>query len=61
MRYKSCEYIEHGIYFSTDSIWHCSHLVGTGFENEKIISNYYGQKVDFEKIKQVKRLKKEAT
>lgn len=60
MRYKSCEYIEHGIYFSTDSIWHCSHLVGTGFENEKIISNYYGQKVDFEKIKQVKRLKKEA-
>lgn len=60
MRYKSCEYIEHGIYFSTDSIWHCSHLVGRGLDNEKIIDNYHGEKIDWAKVMEAKRQKREA-
>lgn len=60
MRYKSCEYVEHGLHFSTDSIWHCSHLVGRGFDNEKILSDYHGESIDWEKIKEAKRKKREA-
>ncbi len=60
MRYKSCEYIKHGIYFSTDSLWHCSHLVGRGFDNEKILDNYHGKKIDWQKIIEIKNAKREA-
>lgn len=59
MRYKSCDYVEHGILFSTNSVWHCCHLVGRGFDSEKIC-DFDGKNIDIEKIKEVKRQKREA-
>lgn len=60
MIYKSCEYIEHGLYFSTDSVYHCCHLVGRGFDNEKVLSDYHGEKLDWQQIIDIKNKKREA-
>ncbi len=60
MRYRSCDYVEHGIYFSPDAIYHCCHIAGMGLDTEKIKSNYHGGKTDIEEIKEIKRKKREA-
>lgn len=60
MIYKSCEHIEHSLYFSTDSVYHCCHLVGRGFDDEKILNNYHGEKIDWQHVIDIKNKKREA-
>ena len=60
MIYKSCEYIEHGLYFATDALYHCCHIIGRGFDNEKILNNYNGESIDWEKVIEIKNAKREA-
>ncbi len=60
MIYKSCEHIEHSLYFSADSVYHCCHLVGKEFEDEKILNNYHGEKIDWQRVIDIKNQKREA-
>ncbi len=60
MIYKSCDHIEHGLYFSTDFVCHCCHLNGKDIENEKILSNYHGEILDWQQILDAKMKKREA-
>lgn len=59
MIYKSCDCIAHGIYFGTNSIWHCGNLVGRNHDEEALITNYKGENIDWKKIIELKRQKRE--
>ncbi|MCR5261928.1 MAG: radical SAM protein [Candidatus Gastranaerophilales bacterium] len=55
MIYKSCDCIAHGIYFGTNSIWHCGNLVGRGVDEEALITDFKGEKIDWASIIEKKR------
>lgn len=60
MIYKSCDHIEHGLFFSTDFVCHCCHLSGENIESEKIFSNWHGEILDWQKVLEAKNQKREA-
>jgi pyruvate-formate lyase-activating enzyme len=60
MVYRSCNFLEHGLYFRKDSVWNCCNLEGKGCDSELLISNYKGEKIDWQYIIDAKKAKREA-
>ncbi len=54
-KYVSCNLIEHGLDFFTDSINFCCRIPPTDKGYKKIIENYYGEKIDWKKFFAIKR------
>ena len=50
MRYKSCNQIEHGINFDRDSIKLCCQYSAKGGGDTRVIENYHGGRVDWDKF-----------
>ncbi len=59
MRYKSCHRIESGISFDVDSYKVCCLYSGKGGGNTIIKDNYKGEKVDWDKVFEFKRMIKD--
>ena len=59
MIYKSCDCIAHGIYFGTNSVWHCGNLVGRNCDSEAIITDFKGGKINWAEVIEKKRLIRE--
>lgn len=54
-KYVSCDLIEHGLDFFTDSINFCCRIPPTDKGYKKILDNYYGEKIDWKKFFAIKR------
>ncbi len=54
-KYVSCDLIEHGLDFFTDSINFCCRIPPTDKGYKKILENYYGEKIDWKKFFAIKR------
>ncbi len=54
-RYVSCDLIEHGLDFFTDSINFCCRIPPTDKGYKKILENYYGEKIDWKNFFKIKR------
>lgn len=54
-KYISCDLIEHGLDFFTDSINFCCRIPPTERGYKKILDNYYGELIDFKKFFKIKR------
>ena len=54
-KYISCDLIEHGLDFFTDSINFCCRIPPTDKGYKKIIENYYGEVLDWKKFFKIKK------
>ena len=54
-KYVSCDLIEHGLDFFTDSINFCCRIPPTDNGYKKILDNYYGEKIDWKNFFKIKR------
>ena len=54
-KYVSCDLIEHGMDFFTDSIVFCCRIPPTDKGYKKILDNYYGEKIDWKSFFKIKR------
>lgn len=54
-KYVSCDLIEHGLDFFTDSINFCCRIPPTDKGYKKILENYYGEKIDWKNFFKIKR------
>ncbi len=54
-KYVSCDLIEHGLDFFTDSINFCCRIPPTDKGYKKIIENYYGELIDWKNFFKIKR------
>lgn len=54
-KYVSCDLIEHGMDFFTDSIVFCCRIPPTDKGYKKILENYYGELIDWKKFFKIKR------
>ena len=54
-KYVSCDLIEHGMDFFTDSIVFCCRIPPTDKGYKKILDNYYGEKIDWKNFFKIKR------
>ena len=54
-KYVSCDLIEHGLDFFTDSINFCCRIPPTDKGYKKILDNYYGEKIDWKNFFKIKR------
>lgn len=54
-KYLSCDLIEHGLDFFTDSINFCCRIPPTDKGYKKILDNYYGEKIDWKNFFKIKR------
>lgn len=54
-KYISCDLIEHGLDFFTDSINFCCRIPPTDKGYKKILENYYGEKIDWKNFFKIKR------
>lgn len=54
-KYVSCDLIEHGLDFFTDSINFCCRIPPADNGYKKIVDNYYGEKLDWKKFFSIKR------
>ena len=50
MKYRSCKQIEHGINFDRDSVKLCCQYSARGGGNTKVIEDYHGETVDWDKF-----------
>lgn len=55
MKYKSCVWLEYGIHFDIDSIKTCCQYSSLGGGDTRIIEDYNGAQVDWDKIFEYKR------
>ncbi len=56
MKYKSCHLIEHGIFFGLNKVSICCMLPNILSYQVPLIDNYHGEKINWEDIKQKKRI-----
>ena len=54
-KYVSCDLIEHGLDFFTDSINFCCRIPPKEDGYKKILANYYGEKIDWKNFFKIKR------
>ena len=54
-KYVSCDLIEHGLDFFTDSINFCCRIPPTDKGYKKILDNYYGEKINWKEFFKIKR------
>ncbi len=59
-KYISCDLIEHGLDFFTNSINFCCRIPPTDKGYKKIIENYYGELIDWKKFFAIKKMYRKA-
>lgn len=60
MRYKSCEFIEQGLFFLYDEVLMCCYSIGTRGESIPLVENFHGEKINWDNLLAYKQQIKEA-